>query len=103
MKKFELTEEQKRLNNVEKIKKVFQYDDINIIIAEVVLNVDVFRKKEKQKINLIYVLAPNGGRIPLTVNHRETLKSIQQRTIQQLERFKISGCDVKNELTRQLN
>ena len=101
MKKFELTEGQKRLNNIEKVKKVFQYDDINIIIAEVVFYFNIGREKNKGTTRV--VLAPNGGKIPVYVQQRETLKSIQARTIQQLERFKISGCDVKNELTRQLN
>ena len=101
MKKFELTEGQKRLNNVEKVKKVFQYDDINIIIAFVNYEFKIGRKKQIGQ--TLTVLAPNGGKIPIYVQQRETLKSIQARTIQQLERFKISGCDVKNELTRQLN
>ena len=101
MKKFELTEGQKRLNNIEKVKKVFQYDDINIIIAFVNYEFKIGRKKQIGQ--TLTVLAPNGGKIPIYVQQRETLKSIQARTIQQLERFKISGCDVKNELTRQLN
>ena len=33
MKKIELTEGQKRLNDIEKVKKVFQYESVNIIIA----------------------------------------------------------------------
>ena len=101
MKKFELTEGQKRLNDIEKVKKVFQYDDINIIIAFVNYEFKIGRKKQIGQ--TLTVLAPNGGKIPIYVQQRETLKSIQERTIQQLERFKISGCDVKNELTRQLN
>ena len=101
MKNFKLTEDQKRLNNIEKVKKVFQYDDINIIIAFVNYEFKIGRKKQIGQ--TLTVLAPNGGKIPIYVQQRETLKSIQARTIQQLERFKISGCDVKNELTRQLN
>ena len=101
MKNFELTEGQKRLNNVEKVKKVFQYDEINIVIAWVNYEFKIGRKKQIGQ--TLTVLAPNGGKIPIYIQSRETLKSIQERTIEQLERFKISGCDVKNELTRQLN
>ena len=101
MKNFELTEGQKRLNDIEKVKKVFQYDEINIIIAFVNYEFKIGRKKQIGQ--TLSVLAPNGGKIPIYIQQRETLKSIQERTIQQLERFKISGCDVKNELTRQLN
>ena len=101
MKNFELTEGQKRLSDIEKVKKVFQYDEINIIIAFVNYEFKIGRKKQIGQ--TLSVLAPNGGKIPIYIQQRETLKSIQERTIQQLERFKISGCDVKNELTRQLN
>ena len=101
MKKIELTEGQKK-KNIEKVRKVFQYENINLIIAEVCFNFD-FRGK-KQNGTVLTVLAPNGGSIPIgSIYQRETLKSIQERTITALNDFAKRGCDVRNELTRTIS
>lgn len=40
MKKIELTEGQKKYANITRVKKVFQYEDLHIIIAEVAFNIN---------------------------------------------------------------
>ena len=99
MKKYELTEGQKRMNKIVKVKKVFQYEDITLIIATCL--VDYMNAKEKLEVT--NVLAPNGGRIPVTPNYKDTLKTIQERTINAINDFKKRGADVKHELTRTLS
>ena len=102
MKKIELTEGQKRHSNIQRVKKVFQYENLNLVIAEVCFNFD-FRGK-KQNGTVLTVLAPNGGSIPIgSIYQRETLKSIQERTITALNDFAKRGCDVRNELTRTIS
>ena len=52
---------------------------------------------------LTKVIAPNGGNIPVRFDYKETLKSIQEKTINALNDFKKRGADVQNELTRTLS
>ena len=101
MKKIELTEGQKRLNDIEKVKKVFQYESVNIIIAFVNYEFKIGRKKQIGQ--TLTVLAPNGGKIPIYIQSRETLKSIQERTINALNDFAKRGADVRNELTKTIS
>ena len=102
MKKIELTEGQKKHANITRVKKAFQYEDLHIIIAEVAFDINILGKQEKYYTNS--VIAPNGGSIPIgIIQKRETLKSIQERTINALNDFKKRGADVKNELTRTLS
>ena len=100
MKKYELTEGQKRMNEIVKVKKVFQYEDITLIVASCLIKYDEI----KEKLEVTNVLAPNGGRIPIGgTTYKDTLKSIQERTINALNDFKKRGADVKHELTRTLS
>ena len=100
MKKYELTEGQKRMNEIVKVKKVFQYEDITLIIATCL--VDYMNAKEKLEVT--NVLAPNGGRIPIrNIKYNATLKSYQETAINVLNDFKKRGADVKHELTRTLS
>lgn len=99
MKKIELTDGQKRHANITRVKKVFQYEDLNIIIASCIVEY----MNGKEKMELTKVIAPNGGNIPVRFDYKETLKSIQEKTINALNDFKKRGADVKNELTRTLS
>lgn len=81
-----------------KIKKRFLYDGIELRIVE--------REEPymngREPIMMTRVIAPNGGTIPISINHRETLKSIAERTIAILDGFKQCGADVKTELTKKI-
>lgn len=99
MKKIELTEGQKKHANITRVKKVFQYEKLNIIITTCLTEY----MNGKEKMELTRVIAPNGGNIPIRFDHKETLKSIQEKTINFLNDFKKRGADVKNELTRTLS
>lgn len=81
-----------------KIKKRFLYDGIELRIVE--------REEPymngREPIMMTRVIAPNGGTIPISINHRETLKSIAERTIALLDGFKQRGADVKTKLTRKI-
>lgn len=99
MKKIELTEGQKRHSNIQRVKKVFQYENMNIIIASCLTEY----MNGKEKMELTQVIAPNGGNIPVRFDYKETLKSIQEKTITALNDFAKRGCDVRNELTRTIS
>ena len=98
MKKIELTEGQKRHANIQRVKKVFQYENLNLVIATCLADYG-----HNCKVEVTNVIAPNGGRIPIREQHKETLKSIQERTINALNDFAKRGCDVRNELTRTIS
>lgn len=46
------------------------------------------------------VLAPNDREIPVTFNRNDTLKAIQQNTINALFTFESLGADIKEECTK---
>ncbi len=81
-----------------KVKKRFLYDGMELRIVE--------REEPymngREPIMMTRVIAPNGGSIPISINHRETLKSIAERTIIALDGFKKRGADVKKELTKKI-
>lgn len=81
-----------------KVKKRFLYDGIELQIIE--------REEPymngREPIMMTLVIAPNGGSIPININHRETLKSIAEKTIALLDGFKQHGADVKTELTKKI-
>ena len=52
MKKIELTEGQKKYANITRVKKVFQYEDLHIIIAEVAFDINVECKSSSRFIAL---------------------------------------------------
>lgn len=80
-----------------RVKRKFKYEGIELRIVEMeepymnAGNVTVTR-----------VIAPNGGKIPIQIRHKQTLKSIAEVTISTLDGFKKRGADVVEELTRDL-
>lgn len=81
-----------------KVKKRFLYDGIELRIVER----DEPYMNGREPIMMTRVIAPNGGSIPININHRETLKSIAERTIALMDGFKQRGADVKTELTKKI-
>lgn len=81
-----------------KIRKKFDYKGIPLQIVE--------REEPylsaKEPLNMTRVIAPNGGTIPIKINHKETLKSIVQKTIDFLNYMNKRGGDVINELTKEI-
>lgn len=81
-----------------KVKKRFLYDGMELRIVER----DESYMNAKEPLTMMRVMAPNGGIIPVTINHNETLKSIAERTIIALDGFKKRGADIKAELTNKI-
>lgn len=81
-----------------KVKKRFLYDGIELQIIER----EEPYMNAKEPMMMTRVIAPNGGTIPISINHGETLKSIAERTIALLDGFKQRGADVKTELTKKI-
>ena len=82
-----------------KVKKKFEYEGIELRIVE--------REEPymngKNSMTMTRVLAPNGGTIPVNIQHKQTLKSIVEETIKALDNFKSMGANVKSELEKELN
>lgn len=49
------------------------------------------------------VLSVNGGTIPISINHKETLRSITAKTVEFLDNMEVLGYDIKQELTKELS
>lgn len=81
-----------------KVKKKFIYNGITLQIVER----DEPYMNAKETVSCTRVMAPNGGVIPITIMHRQTLKSIAEETIRTLDGFKNRGADVVKELTEVL-
>jgi hypothetical protein len=85
--------------NILKVKKKFDYNGIELQIVE--------REEPymngKEPLKMTRVIAPNGGSIPININHRQTLKSIMEDTIRTLDGFKERGAYVINELTKKID
>lgn len=81
-----------------KVKKRFLYDGIELQIIER----DEPYMNGREPIMMTRVIAPNGGIIPVSINHNETLKSIAEKTIAVLNDFAKRGADVKKELTKKI-
>ena len=79
-----------------KIKKRFEYEGVELKIVE---REESYMNSDST-LTMTRVLAPNGGVVPVTIQHRQTLKSIVSETIRVLNGFKKRGCDVQHELTR---
>ena len=77
------------------IKKKFLYNGIELRIIER----DEPYMNAKEPLKMIRVIAPNGGTIPMIINHKQTLKSIIELTIRTLDGFKERGADITKELT----
>ena len=80
-----------------KIKKKFFYNDIELLIIE--RNEPYMHCKEP--LQMIRVMAPNGGVLPLQIRHKQTLKSIMEDSINLLNSFKDRGASM-DELTKKL-
>lgn len=78
-----------------KVKKKFQYDNIELKIVE--RNEPYMNNKEG--VNVTRVIAPNGGVVPVHIMYKDTLKKIIERTTTLLDSFKSRGADIKAELT----
>ena len=81
-----------------KVKKKFIYNGIELQIIER----DEPYMNAKEPLKMIRVIAPNGGVIPVQIQHRQTLKSIITETIRILDGFQSRGADVNKELTKVL-
>ena len=81
-----------------KVKKRFMYDGIELQIIER----DEPYMNATEPMTMIRVIAPNGGTIPLNIRHKETLKSIAERTVVALDDFKKRGANVREELTKKI-
>jgi hypothetical protein len=81
-----------------KIKKQFDYCGVKLRIVER----DEPYMNGKEPLLMTRVMAPNGGIIPVNINHRQTLKSITEETIRLLDGFKARGANVIEELTKSL-
>lgn len=78
-----------------KIRKTFLYDGIELKIAEVRENY----LDGTSFVVMTRVISPNGGNVPVKINRGQSLKSIQEETINLLNEFKARGADVIKELT----
>lgn len=79
-----------------KVKKKFQYEGIELRIVareEPYLN-------SPDPVVMTRVIAPNDGIIPVRINRNQSMKSIQEATIELLDSFAERGADIKEELTR---
>lgn len=80
-----------------KIRKKFSFQGITLkicLVEEQYLNAE-------QPVQVTRVVAPNGGIVPITVQYRESLKRIQERSIEILETLQQRGNDVLLELTQE--
>lgn len=85
------------MDKIIKVKKKFFYKDIELQIVE--------REEEgvynpQDKTIMTRVVAPNGGVVPYSFKHRETLKNIIAGVTALLENFESGGADVIAELTK---
>lgn len=81
-----------------KIKKKFQYNGIELLIVER----DEFYLNAPEPMKMLRVIAPNGGTIPVSIKHKQSLKSIAEETIRLLDNFASLGADTSKELTKNL-
>jgi hypothetical protein len=80
-----------------KIRKKFTYQGVELQIVD--------REEDYMggaKVTVTRVIAPNGGTVPLKMRHKETLKSIAERSIWLLDSFKERGANVAEILTKPL-
>ena len=84
-----------------KVKKRFEYEGIELQIVE---REEIYMNgKSTMTMTMTRILAPNGGTIPVNIQHKQTLKSIVEETIKTIDNFKSMGADVKAELEKELN
>lgn len=82
-----------------KVKRKFFYCGLLLQIVER----DEPYMNAPEPMKVIRVIAPNGGVIPINIQHKQTLKSIQEETTRTLDGFRARGADVVKELTKPIN
>lgn len=81
-----------------KVKKQFEYRGHTLRIVER----DEAYMNAPVPVRMTRVLAPNWGIIPVQINRRQTLKSIQADTAALLDSFENRGADIHQELTKDI-
>ena len=81
-----------------KVRKSFEYKRITLRIVER----EEPYMNSPDPVKVTRVLAPNGGSVPVKIQRKQTLKSIQADTIEMLDSFAVRGADVVNELTKHI-
>ena len=79
-----------------KLIRAFAYKGITLRIVE----------REEPYMNstmiLTRVIAPNNGLIPISFHHRATQKSMINDTVTFLDKLSLMGCDVVDELSKEI-
>jgi hypothetical protein len=78
-----------------KIKKKFFYKGVEL---KIIVRPEKYLESS-EPIMMTRVLAPNGAVVPVSIRHKETLKSIAERTVSLLDSFEARGAAVIKELT----
>jgi hypothetical protein len=73
-----------------KVKKKFEYNGVTLQIVE---RPEPYMNATEPLI-MTRVIAPNGGSVPVSIGHRDTLKAIIAKTIAALDGFAASGANV---------
>jgi len=89
----------KEIYKIIRVKKKFLYNGITLQIVER----EEPYMNAKEPLLMTRVIAPNGGSIPIQIQHRQTLKSITEETIRTLDGFKSRGADIIKGLTESIN
>ena len=79
-----------------KTKKIFEYKKLKLKIVE---REESFLNS-REKVTVLRVIAPNGGVLPVSIKHKQTLKSIVCDAIATLDNFEKMGANVIHELTK---
>ena len=78
-----------------KIKKVFYYNNIELKIVD---RLEDYMNSKNQVVAR-RVIAPNGKTFPISINNKESLKSIQERVMLLIDQFHTRGANIEKELT----
>ena len=82
-----------------KLRKQFEYKNITLRIVDI----EETYMNGPNTLLMTRVLAPNNGQVPVKINRKQSLKSIQADTITLLDGFTARGADVINELTKHID
>ncbi len=78
-----------------KVKKVFYYNNIELKIVD---RLEDYINSKNQVV-VRRVIAPNGKTFPISINNKESLKSIQERVMLLIDQFHTRGANIEKELT----
>lgn len=87
-----------KINEIKRVRKKFMYGKIELRIVE---RNEPYLNAERP-ILVTRVLAPNGGSIPIQIARKETLKSIQAKSISFLDGMEKRGANNTEELTKDI-